>query len=178
MEQRLREWPTNDCPNLDMIDTLLCLQTEVQHNCLLRNFIQQLMEIDVEAYNQNYTKLIELYGRVVGRIEQGRGIKRTIRRTTKFNQPGLMEAHRDRTYQSKNMQGLVLAQFMFIEDVQSSCGFHNNWSRGCLCHSCLLLDLFGLPRLPGWASVREEVLSSVGTRCPRMGITKKELPFL
>ena len=54
--------PTNDCPNLSSIpweragpntinDTLLCLQIGTWHNCLLRVFVQQQMEADVETHS-------------------------------------------------------------------------------------------------------------------------------
>ena len=58
MDQRLREWSTNDysnfrpiaCKTPDTInDTLLSLQTGTYHNCLLRVFIQQRMETDTET---------------------------------------------------------------------------------------------------------------------------------
>ena len=63
MEQRLRQQLTNDFPNLrpfpcervnlDTIsDTLLCLQTGIQHICLLRGCMQQWMVVDAETHSQ------------------------------------------------------------------------------------------------------------------------------
>jgi hypothetical protein len=80
-EQRLREQPTSDCPNLRLIpwengrkvtpdtinDTLLCLHTGTYHSCLLRGFILKWMEADVETHSQ---VSVETHSQVSGRAQR------------------------------------------------------------------------------------------------------------
>lgn len=60
--QKMREEPSsNDFPNLrsilgeagflTMLMTLLCFQTGKYHNCFLRGFIQQLMDVDTKPHS-------------------------------------------------------------------------------------------------------------------------------
>jgi hypothetical protein len=63
MEQNLREQPTNDWSKLKLIpfkrthhdsktDTVLCLQTGALYNCLLRDFILQQVETNIDTPRQ------------------------------------------------------------------------------------------------------------------------------
>ena len=74
------------------------------------------------------------------------------------------------------MQGLDLEALHVCSRCPAwpSCGFPNKWSRGCPCS--LQLDPLLLPRLPGGASMGEDV--PAGIKCPRVRWCPKGLPFL
>jgi hypothetical protein len=60
----------------------------------------------------------------------------------------------------------------------SSCESHNNWSRGCLRLCCLPLNPLSLLELPGWVSVKEEVLSLPGDWMSQGGVVPRGWAFL
>jgi hypothetical protein len=60
---KLREWPTNNQPNLRLIpwastnplpvnNIQFCLQTRVYHGCPLRGFTHQLIQTDADTHSQ------------------------------------------------------------------------------------------------------------------------------
>lgn len=82
-EQILRKWPTNDWPAMRLIpwervnsctinDTLLCLRTGAQSNCILRGFVQQLIETDAEttAKHQAESLVEELGAEGAGMVKE------------------------------------------------------------------------------------------------------------
>jgi hypothetical protein len=155
MEQRLREWPTNNWPNLRPIpwassnpcynETLLYLQIGAVLWATL-----QLTETEAETQS----KTLDFNGSFGGRsIEGPEGVG-----TTQEDQRSqliwtLGDFHR-LNYQPKSIYRLEGGPWQRCSRcvAQSSCGPHNNWSGACPYSYCLSVNLI-LKKLAFLASV-------------------------
>jgi hypothetical protein len=70
------------------------MQTGIYHNCLLKGFVRQEIQIDAETHSQTFGGAQESCESFGDTIEQAGGIKDTTRRPTESANYGSMRVHR------------------------------------------------------------------------------------